>query len=48
MSQPKVVLPFLAGAALIVVLWFSFRNDSVEPLGADTSVVQPAPATSPP
>jgi hypothetical protein len=46
LKKPKVALPLLAGAALLGVLWFSFRDHDLEPLRG-LKPVQPAATTSP-
>ena len=46
LKKPKVALPLLAGAALLGMLWFSFRDHDLEP-ARGLKPVQPAAAASP-
>jgi hypothetical protein len=46
LKKPKVALPLLAGAALLGVLWFSFRDHDLEQ-ARGLKPVQPAAAASP-
>lgn len=41
-SRPRIVLPLLAGIALMVLLWLAFHDGSVEPQAPSAPVVRPA------